>query len=89
MIIKCYENIFNVTETLQNGKERRVKKSVLSPIFKNGKHVIQLDRVDRCVKELEALHYYDIEFIETKTKTLITIENLEGVQHDKRRTKEG
>lgn len=79
MIIKCYENIFNVTETLQNGKERRVKKSVLSPIFKDGRHVIQLDRVDRCIKELEALHYYDIKFIETKTKTFITTDNLEGV----------
>lgn len=78
MIIKCYENIFNVSETLQNGKERRVKKSVLSPIFKNGKHVIQLDRVDRCVKELEALHYYNIEFIETKTKTFIVTDSLEA-----------
>lgn len=28
MKVKYYETIFEVTETLQNGKERRIKKSV-------------------------------------------------------------
>lgn len=77
MIIKCYEEIFKVTETLQNGKERRVTKSVLCPIFKAGRHVIELDRIDKAIKELSALHYYNIEHIETKVKTLIVTDNLE------------
>lgn len=77
MIIKCYEEIFIVKETLQNGKERRVKKSVLCPIFKNGRHVIELTRIDKAAEQLKALHYYDIEHIETKTKTIIATDNLE------------
>ena len=77
MIIKCYEEIFKVTETLQNGKERTIKKSVLCPIFKNGKHVIALDRIDRAIVELGDLGYYDIEHIETKLKKIIVTDNLE------------
>lgn len=74
MIKKYYEAIYEVTETCQNGNERRIKKSVLSPIFKNGRHVIELDRVDKGIKTLEEMHYYDIEYIETKTRTLIFTE---------------
>ena len=77
MIIKCYEAIFKVTETLQNGKERRVKKSVLCPIFKNGRHVIEFNRIDKAIEELKALNYYDIEYIETKPKSIIVTDNLE------------
>ena len=76
MIIKCYENVFNVTETLQNGKERQIKKSVLSPIFKDGKHISQSDRIDKCIKALTEMHFYNIEFLETKTKVLLTTEEL-------------
>lgn len=77
MIIKCYEEIFKVTETLQNGKERTCKKSVLCPIFKAGRHVIAFDRIDQAIVELSDLGYYDIEHIETKYKTLIVTDNLE------------
>jgi hypothetical protein len=77
MIIKCYEEIFKVTETLQNGKERTCKKSVLCPIFKAGRHVIEFDRIDRAIVELGDLGYYDIEHIETKLKKLIVTDNLE------------
>lgn len=77
MIIKCYEEIFKVTETLQNGKERTIKKSVLCPIFKAGRHVIAFDRIDRAIVELGDLGYYDIEHIETKLKKLIVTDNLE------------
>lgn len=77
MIIKCYEEIFKVTETLQNGKERTCKKSVLCPIFKAGRHVIEFDRIDKAIKELSACNYYNIEHVETKYKTLIVTDNLE------------
>ena len=77
MIIKCYEEIFKVTETLQNGKERTIKKSVLCPIFKDGKHVIAFDRIDRAIVILSDLGYYDIEHIETKLKKLIATDDLE------------
>ena len=77
MIIKCYEEIFKVTETLQNGKERTIKKSVLCPMFKNGKHFIYLNRVDEAAAQLRALHYYNIEYIETKYKEIIATDSLE------------
>lgn len=76
MTIKVYEDIFMVTETLQNGKERRIKKSVFSPIFRNGRHVIKLDRGENGKAALEELHFYNIEWIDTKVKTLILSENL-------------
>lgn len=77
MIIKCYELIFKVTETLQNGKERTIKKSVLCPIFKDGKHVIELTRIGKATQQLIALHYYNIEYIDTKYKEIIATDNLE------------
>lgn len=78
MIIKVYEDIFEVTKTLQNGKERRIKKSVLSPTFRNGKHLIQLDRETKAIKQLEELGYYEIQWVNTRVKTLMTTGNLEG-----------
>ena len=78
MIIKVYEDIFEVTETLQNGNERRIKKSVLSPTFRNGKHLIQLDREQKAIKQLEELGYYEIQWVKTVSKNIITTGNLEG-----------
>lgn len=72
MVNRVYEVIFEVTETCQNGNERRHKVSVYAPIFKDGRHVVQLDRVEKCTAALKEQHYYDIEYIETKTKVLIT-----------------
>ena len=69
--MKYYEMIFEVTETCNNGNERRIKKSVFSPIFRNGKHIIELDRVNKAVKVLESRHYYNIEYVDTKTATLL------------------
>ena len=71
MKVKYYETVFKVTETLQNGKERQIKKSVLSPIFINGKHHIEIDRIRKAESALKEEHYYNIEYIETKTKELI------------------
>lgn len=69
-----YECIFLVTETLQNGKERRIKKSVLSPRFRNGKHVTERERVSAGMKILEDEYYYNIEYLETKNKTILYME---------------
>lgn len=70
-----YKNIFMVTETLQNGKERRLKKSVLTTIWreKDGKtvHFGQEDRIAHCVEILKAHGYYDIEFVKTIGTTIL------------------
>lgn len=78
MVIKCYEDIYLVTETLQNGKERRFKKSVLSPRFKDGKHIIELDRGAKGKKALEELNYYNIEYVDTKIKTIVVTDDFIG-----------
>lgn len=71
MKVIYYETVFKVTETLQNGKERRIKKSVLTPIFVNGKRHIVIDRIRKAEDALKAEHYYNIEYIETKIKEVI------------------
>lgn len=69
--MKLYEMIFEVTETCNNGNERRKKVSVFSPIFRNGKHIIELDRMHKAVSALQKKGYYKIEYIKTKTTDLI------------------
>ena len=67
-----YEVIFEVTETCQNGNERRIKKSVFMPYTdENGKHLDTHRRVERGSAALISEHYYQIKYIETKTKTMI------------------
>ena len=66
-----YEMIFDCAETLQNGKERRIKKSVLSPIFRDGRHIAEMDRIKKAVDVLMSEHYYDIAYLATKKKTII------------------
>lgn len=66
-----YEVIFEVTETLQNGKERRVKKSVFMPRFKHGKHVTPEEQIERGKAALKDAHYYNIVYINTKATALI------------------
>lgn len=69
---KVYEVIFAVTETTNRGHERRVKRAVFMPIFgKDGKHITEAVRIERGTAALRAEHLYDIEYVETKTKTLI------------------
>lgn len=74
MKVKYYETKFKCTETLQNGSERQITKSVFSPIFKDGRHVVQIARIDKAIEALKAEHYYDIEYIGTSTKTVIFAE---------------
>lgn len=76
--MKYYEMVFEVTETCQNGNERTFKKSVFSPIFRimpdgSRKHLIQLNRVEKAIKELEKHFYYNIKYIKTKATDLLFI----------------
>ncbi len=71
-----YEMTFDCAETCLNGKERRIKKTVLSPIFRNNKHVVEIDRIQRAVEALMDEHYYDIAYLGTKRKTVIFSEEV-------------
>lgn len=55
-----YETIgvmtFKVTETLQNGKEKRTTKKVYT------KAVITMDKINEAIEVLESNHFYNIEF---------------------------
>lgn len=74
MTKKFYEVVFEVTETCQNGKERRFKKSVYSPVFKNGIHVTEQERAAKGTEVLESLHYYNVQYIETRNKVFLFTE---------------
>ena len=76
--MKLYENVFEVTETLQNGKERRVKKSVYTPRFKERDghtfHISEEERIKCGTYELEARHYYNVKYLYTKKREVIYTE---------------
>lgn len=58
-----YKVIFNVTETCQNGNERRVQKAVYMPRFdEQGKHIDRFRQIERGGQALTAEHYYNIEY---------------------------
>lgn len=73
MKTKFYEVIFDVTETLQNGNERKTKKSVFMKPFDEatGKHNSPEMQIEKGFKALKAEHYYNIVYVETKVKTMI------------------
>lgn len=72
-----YENVFRVTETCQNGKERTFKKSVFTPIFGNdGKHLTETQRIEACTYVLRKNYYYNIEYIETKCTGILCVTDL-------------
>lgn len=67
-----YEVIFEVTETCNNGNERRTKKGVLIPHFDNtGRHIPPAKQIERGEKALKEANFCNIVYIETKNKTLI------------------
>ena len=69
---ELYEVIFEATETLQNGNERRVKKSVFMPRFDaKGLHIPIEAQIARGETALREAQYYRITYVETKNKTLI------------------
>ena len=63
-----------VTETCANGKERTFKKSVLSSPFRNGKHVVEEERIARGIEELKKHYYYNIQYLGTKHKHLLFLD---------------
>ena len=68
-----YKVIFNVTETCQNGNERRVQKVVYMPRFdeSTGRHISPAQQVERGKAALAAEHYYNIEYGSTVATDLI------------------
>lgn len=75
--MKFYVDIFEVTETCQNGNERTFRKSVYSEIFtyENGRTInngINI-RVPKAKAVLEQNHYYNIKYIESKTTDLLIV----------------
>ena len=68
-----FEMTFRVTETCQNGKERTFKKHVYSERFVNGRFFTEAARVDAATEVLKAQHYYHIEYVETKSVSLLMI----------------
>lgn len=72
MRVKLYKVKFEVTETLQNGKERRIFKYVfMKPFDENGIHVSPEEQIRRGTEALREAHYYNITYKETETSTLI------------------
>ena len=67
-----YEVIFAVTETTQNGNERRIQKAVFMPFLdKYGKPLTVEYRIERGTEALRAEHFYNIEYVKTVRRTLI------------------
>lgn len=68
-----YKVIFNVTETCQNGNERRVQKVVYMPRFDEttGRHISPEQQITRGTEALKAEHYYNIEYGSTVATEII------------------
>ena len=69
-----YELTFDCCETLQNGRERRVKKKVLIERFTDGKHNGEEECIRRAADALRKEYYYDITYVGTKCTSLIFAE---------------
>jgi hypothetical protein len=68
-----YKVIFNVTETCQNGNERRIQKVVYMPRFDEitRKHLTPEQQIERGTEALKALYYYNIQYDSTVATELI------------------
>ena len=71
-----YEVVFRATETLQNGIERTVNKSVFMKPFDKatGKHNSPEMQIEKGLAALKNEHYYNISYVGTKTRTIIIAE---------------
>lgn len=72
MKVMLYEVIFRATETLQNGNERTINKSVFMKPFDEttGKHNSPERQIEKGLAALKAEHYYNIKYVGTKIKTI-------------------
>ena len=69
---QIYAVVFKVTETCQNGNERKIQKTVYMPRFdENNKHITIDQRVKRGIEALKAAHYYNIEYVKTTATEII------------------
>ena len=68
-----YKVNFYATETLGNGKERRVMKSVYIPRFDDltRRHITEEERIARGTAVLLAEHYYNIQYRSTIATELL------------------
>lgn len=64
-----FEMKFKVTETCQNGNERRITKTVFSTF--DG---IDFNRETKAYNLLRGKHYYNIEYLGGKYITLLTVD---------------
>ena len=76
MKIHYYAMTFAVTETLQNGSERRKKVTVNCLPFKHNEnnrliHRTQEERIAACTAALKEEHYYDIQYVGVKNTNII------------------
>ena len=75
MKIPMLKVIFNVTETCQNGNERRVQKAVYMHRFyeENGKRLFmgRETQIERGTAALKEEHYYNIEYGSTVATEII------------------
>lgn len=70
----CFELLFQVTETLNNGKERTFKKKLLSPRFRNGHYITEANAALKGIELLQNMHYYRIKYMGRTCKTLYWID---------------
>lgn len=67
-----YKVIFTVTETRNNGNEKRVQKAVYMPRFdEQGKHITEARRIERGASALASEGYYNIVYGSTVSTELI------------------
>lgn len=68
--IQGFDVIFQVTETCNNGKERTIRKSVFCPSFINTKFLGEESRIEKGMKAMTEMHYYNIKYIESKPRKI-------------------
>ena len=68
-----YKVYFKVTETLYDGKERRILNEVYMPRFDEvtKKHITEEQRIERGTIALKAEHYHDIQYASTIATEII------------------
>ncbi|MBR5273588.1 MAG: hypothetical protein IKU25_09420 [Clostridia bacterium] len=78
------EMIFEVTETCQNGNERKVKKSVFSPVYyPDGggflRYNYDSEIVSKAIEVLKRNNFHNIRHIKTKHTQLLFIDDFGGM----------
>lgn len=76
---RFYELTFRVTETCNNGNERKSRKAVITaPFHCEGSQFVHTSpeySIPLAIKTLEEQHYYNIEYIGTKEKYIFVTDD--------------